>query len=154
MSWALDVAALYHTPIKGLNLGCAIQNIGPSIQYAQSGNKDPLPRTLRAGVAYKLFDSKMNKLNFLADITKVLVNWSGDFKKENEDTWKSVGVEYTYYELLTGRIGYFRDTAGKRTGLTYGGGVSFKNLQFDIGVDNQLYDFPTSNYRFSLSYSF
>ncbi len=153
-TWALDVSALYKTPLKGLNLGGAVQNIGPSIQYAASGNKDPLPRTVRVGLAYKLFDTKMNKLAFLADVTKVIVSWSGDFSKENEDTWKSLGMEYTYYELLSGRIGYFMDTAGQRIGLTYGGGLQLRQLKFDIGVDDNLYEFPTSNYRFSLSYAF
>jgi len=154
MSWAVDVGALYHTPIKGLNLGASLQNIGPSISYAESGNEDPLPRTLRLGIAYKLFNSEMNKLNFLVDLTKIIVNWSGNFREENEDTWKSIGMEYTYYNLLTGRIGYFRDSAGSRIGLTYGGGIELKNLKFDIGVDDKLYEFPTANYRFSLSYSF
>ncbi|TET21182.1 MAG: PorV/PorQ family protein [Candidatus Cloacimonadota bacterium] len=154
MSWALDIGTLYKTPLPGLSAGASLQNIGPSIQYAQSGNKDPLPRTLRMGVSYKLFNTKMNKLIFLADITKIIVNWSGDFAKENEDTWKSIGMEYTYFELLTGRIGYFKDSAGRRIGLTYGGGVQFQNLKFDIGVDDELYEFPTANYRFSLSYAF
>ncbi len=154
MSWAIDIAGLYHTPLKGLSIGGTLQNIGPSIQYAQSGNKDPLPRTLRLGIAYRLFNSEMNRLNFLFDVTKVIVNWSGDLAKENEDTWKSMGMEYTYFNILTGRIGYFMDSAGKREGLTYGGGIEFKNLKFDIGVDDQLYDFQTSNYRFSLSYNF
>lgn len=154
MSWAVDVSALYRTPLRGLNLGAALQNVGPSIQYAASGNKDPLPRTVRLGIAYKLFDTKMNKLTFLADLTKVIVSWSGDFTKENQDTWKSIGMEYTYFELLSGRIGYFKDDAGQRIGLTYGGGVQFKQLKFDIGVDEKLYEFPTSNYRFSLSYAF
>jgi len=154
MSWAIDIGTLYHTPLKGLNLGAALQNIGPSIQYASSGEKDPLPRTLRLGVAYKLFDSEINKLTFLADLTKVVVDWSGNLKEENKDTWKSSGMEYTYYNLLTGRIGYFSDLAGSRVGLTYGGGIEFKNLRFDIGVDDKLYEFKTSNYRFSLTYSF
>jgi hypothetical protein len=154
MSWAVDIAALFHTPIRGLNVGGALQNIGPSIQYASSGDQDPLPRTVRLGLAYKLFDNEMNKLTFLADLTKIIVNWSGDLTEENKDTWKSMGMEYTYYNLLTGRIGYFRDEAGKRIGLTYGGGIQFHTLKFDIGVDEQLYDFPTSNYRFSISYNF
>ncbi len=154
MSWAVDIAMLYHTPLKGLNFGAALQNIGPSIQYASSGEKDPLPRTLRLGLAYKLFNSEINRLSFLADVTKVIVDWSGNLKEENKDTWKSTGMEYTYYNLLTGRIGYFSDLAGSRQGLTYGGGIEFKNLKFDIGVDDKLYEFKTSNYRFSLSYSF
>ena len=154
MSWAVDIGVLYHTPIRGLNLGGTLQNVGPSIQYASSGQKDPLPRTVRLGIAYKLFNTKLNKLNFVADITKVVVNWSADIAKENEDTWKSMGMEYTYFDLLTGRIGYFLDAAGARRGLTYGGGIEFRNLRFDIGVDNELYEFPTSNYRFSLSYTF
>ncbi|OQX56241.1 MAG: hypothetical protein B5M53_02445 [Candidatus Cloacimonas sp. 4484_209] len=154
MSWAIDLSVLYHTPLRGLNLGVALQNIGPSIQYASSGEKDPLPRTVRLGVAYKFFNTELNKLNFLVDLTKVIVDWSGDLKKENEDTWKSIGMEYTYYNLITGRIGYFRDVAGRRMGLTYGGGITFRNLKFDIGVDDKLYEFPTSNYRFSLSYTF
>jgi hypothetical protein len=51
----------------------------------------------------------------------------------------------------------FRSHSGKAfksLGLTYGGGLKYKGFAFDASFDNLIYDFPTSNMKFSLSYNF
>ena len=48
--YAGDAGARWATPVKGLSLGAAVQNLGPNVKYEQSG--DPLPLTARAGAAW------------------------------------------------------------------------------------------------------
>ncbi len=154
-SWAIDLSTLYKAPLRGLQFGASLQNFGPSLTFIEGGEQDPLPRTLRLGGSYKILDSKMNKLTAAVELTKVLVGMTlSDLDEEWKDTWRAYGLEYTWYDLISGRVGYFEDVAGVRIGPTFGGGIQLKGLRFDIGVDSELYDFPTDNYRFSLSYSF
>lgn len=49
---AFDVGGQWHTPLKGLSLGAAAQNLGSDVKFEQQG--DPLPRTFRAGAAFAL----------------------------------------------------------------------------------------------------
>lgn len=85
---------------------------------------------------------------------------------------------------LAARLGYFEDLTGQRggvvlkkddvtnhygitdvltrrglgsftsIGLCFGGGVEYGRFGLDVSVDQFIYDFPTSNYKFSFSYSF
>lgn len=57
---------------------------------------------------------------------------------------------YSVEDLITRRnLGSF-----KSLGFTLGGGIRFQRFQFDLGVDQFIYDFTTSNYKFSFSYQF
>ncbi len=153
-SWALDLAVLYESP-WGVKVGGALQNIGPDLSFLESGEADPLPRTLRLGLAYRILDDQINRLTVAVDLTKILVGMDRKLSWElREDTWKGLGIEYVYSDFLSARYGYFVDKLGYREGSTYGAGIKFSNLLLDIGVDSALYEFPTDNYRFSLSYQF
>ncbi|MGQ9678429.1 MAG: PorV/PorQ family protein [bacterium] len=67
------------------------------------------------------------------------------FEREGQGTY-----HYPLWDVLTRRgLGNF-----KSLGLTLGGGIRFQRFQFDLGVDQFIYDFPTSNYKFSFSYQF
>lgn len=165
-SWALDGGILYK-PFGGLALGAALQNLGPGLSYTETGEKDPLPQTVRLGASYlwasydtpadstkipmKLWEARLS-----LDFIKVIVGIVDEMKDKQysyiwDDTWKAAGLELGYYEMIYFRLGYFIDEAGSRKGFTYGGGVKFRNFNFDLGVDSPLYDFPTSNYRFTLN---
>ncbi|MEA3432298.1 MAG: PorV/PorQ family protein [candidate division WOR-3 bacterium] len=152
-SWAIDLSMFYKTYLDGLNIGLSLQNIGPNISYLESGGSDPLPRTFRLGIAYSPIHTQTNKLTLTTELTKILVGITRDINDEWEDTWKGIGIEYTLSEFLSVRGGYFWDTVGERVGPTFGGGIRLANFEFDIGVDSEIYDFPTNNYRLSLYYS-
>jgi len=177
-SVALDLGVLYK-PTKNTSLGFTLANIGPSISYIENGEKDPLPLTLRLGVKQTLFANQLNDLLLAADITKVMAGipfgsltsedlvfeptkmFSKDsdslstLEKEVLDTWVSIGLEYLYYNLFAVRAGYFVDYFGQRIGFTFGGGFIIKNsIRIDIGVDSNIYQFATSNYRISLGFRF
>jgi hypothetical protein len=163
-SWAFDGSLLYIMS-KKWQLGLSLQNIGPNINYTQKGKSDPLPWTLRFGLAWHIIEDKTSKFTISGEITKIVVGILEDIReiqrdaKEGftylyHDTWKGIGAEYILGNIFSARVGYFHDEIGKRIGITYGGGLNLKGLKFDIGVDSALYDFPTTNYRFSLGYSF
>jgi len=154
-SFAVDLSLLYMLTDR-INVGAVLQNLGPNIRYIQGGVSDPLPRSLKAGVSYKLLNSRTNRLTLATEFTKVLVALTDplDLNYEAKEAWKHFGIEYWYRDFFSARAGYFLDWEGHRTGPTFGGGVKFKGFQFDIGVDSELYEFDTENYRFSLTYTF
>jgi hypothetical protein len=169
----------YALTLNEINIGASLQNLGPNIKYTDTGESDPLPWTLRIGSSYKAIKSESNELSISTEFTKILVGIGGVLgdlfkgsrtvekegkevtenrwtilKYEYHDIWKALGLEYSYSNLFSLRAGFFWDTIGHRVGPTFGGGVYLKDLAFDIGVDQYIYEVPTSNYRFSLSYKF
>lgn len=53
----LDLGALYHAPVKGLNLGFAVQNLGTPIKLKREAFD--LPLLLRLGAAWRGFDDAL-----------------------------------------------------------------------------------------------
>lgn len=209
LSWAVDAGVLYK-PIKNLQLGVALQNLGPPISFSSDAEKDPLPLMLRLGASYKplsILSKDTTKERFeivglkvTGDLTKVMVGmfpydapppddsipFFRELGYELEDTWRGLGLELSVFkEILTLRAGYFYDMNGarggflvenesgsqehlglfsflfgdsdgklKRVGVTFGGGIKYAGFQLDVGIDEMIYDFPTANRKFSLSYTF
>ncbi len=117
---AFDVGVLYNTPIKGLNLGMSITNVGSKIQYAGSDNFinysfDPtqhgnssnifssiqmdswnLPMMFRVGLSMKFIDNEMNKFTVSVD--------ANDPSDYNE--YLNLGCEYGFMQRFFLRVGY------------------------------------------------
>lgn len=161
LTYAFDFGMLYQFKFpRGLNFGISLLHIGPSVKFTKKGGgADPLPYTLKAGFSYRPIYTQAHKITAAVEITKVVVKLFKDWKDEGfdyvwRDTWKNIGIEYTYYDFISVRAGYFEDRAGARVGYTFGGGLSFKSFIFDVGVDSNIYSFETDNYRISLGYRF
>ena len=164
-SWAFDASTFYSINAK-TKAGLSVQNIGPGITYIEAGLADPLPWTLRLGISREIFSNKDgNSLLLAGELTKILVGLKseldsiqkdskGGFTYLYQDTWKGLGAEYTLGGTFTLRMGYFADAIGKRKGYTFGGGIKFKKLRFDLGIDSKLYEFLTDNYRMSLHFTY
>jgi hypothetical protein len=132
---------------------------------------------LRLSIGFEPLDSRYFCIRLIPEVTKVLVGifydpqdtlstW-GELQYEFKEAWKSMGIELSYLDLLTLRLGYFNDPTGERGGLerdpdrkiirwpfTFGGGLKFRGFALDIAVDQFIYDFHTQNYKLSLSYKF
>jgi len=102
-----------------------------------------------------------------------------DFWEQLED---GIGLELRFAKLASIRLGYFEDIVGQRGGILvedsmgrthrisllrhltkpcgdaiswgfcWGVGVEFSGLKFDVGVDENIYDFPTRNVRLQFSW--
>ncbi len=161
VTYGFDAGILYK-PFNFLTASTVLQNVGPNISYTQSGSSDPLPYTLRLGLKISPLNSRVLKINLNCEITKILV---GMFANENNsffenaeyelrEAWKGVGLEINYFDFVMLRGGYFYDYEGQRIGLTFGGGIKAGGFALDVGVDEAMYDFKTSNKKFSLTYQF
>jgi hypothetical protein len=166
-SFAADLGVLYQLPMEDMGagdlgeaaIGASISNLGPNMSYGGESDNNPLPRTLRVGMAYQPFDTRMTQLTVAADYSKLLTYVEDGLGTEfNENKW-GVGAEYWYYDLLGLRAGYSHDTEGGSTiaGMTFGAGVKYGGFQFDmafIPVDDLLEGSGKYNRKFSLVVQF
>ena len=147
---AVDGGLLYKTPLPGLSLGFNLANFGPGVSYSGEGQVDPLPWTLRLGLAWQVIRSEYHKLTIAADWHKVLVGLFDDLSDRGinfvlDEGWRSVGAEYSLYDMLYLRYGYFHDRYGYRMGYTFGGGISYGSFKLDIADDSAIYEFNKHN---------
>lgn len=120
-SIGIDLAALYKSrPFTmgernaNFNAGFNLSNVGPSIQYTDNPQKDPLPTMLRAGWAFTFdLDSQgFNTLTIANDISKIMARnerVSGD--GEGGDTYASMNS----FEALFRSWGSFERFNGTET---------------------------------------
>jgi hypothetical protein len=169
LTWAIDGNFLYRV-LPCMDVGCVIHNIGPDVHYIDdsgswwwpSEGSAPLPYMFRLGIScdFLRLDNVTGML--LMDYTKVFTSmfqneysfWEHTEYEFLTEPWKGVGMEWTVYDIVTVRGGYFYDGEGKRSGYTYGAGVSYAGLTLDIGIDEDIFDFKTENRRISLTYKF
>ena len=171
-SVALDIGTLYFTGVKGLRIGAAITNFGPSMRLDGSdliiyydadptidGNNDrimgklmtddwPLPLNMQFGIAYDLFNRKSSRLTFAVDA----------FHPINNSESINTGCELALFNMLYARVGYQaigqKDT---QEGLTFGAGLKYKMFgQSNIMFDYAYADFGLLKYvsRFTLRLDF
>jgi hypothetical protein len=166
-SFAGDLGVLYRLPMDDLGLasageasiGACLSNLGPNMSYGGNTEDNPLPRTLRVGLAYIPMDSHLTRLRITADYSKLLTQVEDDFGTEfNENKW-GAGAEFWYYDLLALRAGYMHDTEGISTiqGPTFGAGLQYGGFQLDmafIPVEENLQGSGKYNQKYSLSVRF
>lgn len=161
LSWASDFNLLYK--IKPyLAMGLVLHNLGPGIYYTESGGSDPLPLLSRLGLAFKPLEMENISITLSTEMTKVLVgmfantenSFGENLRYEFKEAWKAVGIDVKYYRMLSLRTGYFYDYEGQRIGWTFGGGIKVLNLEIDVGIDEDVFDFETQNRKLSLIYTF
>ena len=131
---AIDIGVLYRVPgPRGrfsrniLQLGFAVQNIGPGIKFIKES--DPLPLNIKAGIA-KTFELRQikSKVNLAFDVNAPIDNVpNGHF-----------GAEFVYKKIenieLAGRVGYKTNTLkdlNALSGLSAGVGFVWKRMGID-----------------------
>jgi len=152
-TFAIDAALLKRNFLHDrLDLGFMFQNMGPNIYYIDRNSRDPIPFTLRMGLALSIVETPINDLKFLFDIHKEVVKnrWDGEpdpfykalwtdllydkdekFNYEMQEINYNFGFEYWYANFLALRTGFLFDYIGERYELTLGGGIRYGTLNFD-----------------------
>ena len=177
--FAFDIAYLNkHLFTDRLRFGATLTNMGPKITFIDADQGDPPPTTLRVGIDYTVVDGEYNTLNFVYDMSKLLVQKDGTkavpfYKaiftswfdqspsKEIEQIVHNFGFEYWYNKMFALRVGGIYDKVGKLmmdNGLpipTFGAGIRYANYGFDFGYTSGSQDHPLNNtMRFSLNMKF
>ncbi len=143
-----------------LTYGLTLDNFGPGLKYSSTTDeRDPLPYLIRNGLALKI-NTPYHSFTLTADVNKILVGIIRDYKEEGigyvlRDAWGHAGFEYTFYDLVSVRVGYFEDKEGAREGFTYGAGFHVGNFRLDVSDDSKIYSFDNggANLRYALTYS-
>ncbi len=145
-----------------LSMGLALLHFGPPLRYSLDSEPTPLPWTLRLGTKIeKSFENVSFTLT--ADLSKILVNIQKDLADSGlafvwKDTYKHIGLEIGFADLIFLRGGYYEDRLGSRVGPTFGLGAKYGNFAFDISDDRFIYAFTEKqnnvpNYRFQLTFT-
>jgi hypothetical protein len=120
-SYALDLGALYNTPVKKLTAAFGVYNLGTHVKFISES--DPLPLDLRLGLAYRMFND-----SFLVAVD------ANDFVYDERLT-EQVGLEYTYNKAISVRGGYIHgidsEKLGGLTGFSAGVGFNIWGIQLD-----------------------
>ncbi len=154
---ALDIGFMYQTPIPGVSIGASYQNLGKGVSYLEDGERDPLPKIERRGIAIQpmaildSLDIQFGGINpadyirytFTCDLVNELIGGTGT----SHDMFYCRGNELTFLNVFSYRWGYFEDRVGLRIGETKGYALNLGVLQFEVATDSEIYDFPTDNWR-------
>jgi hypothetical protein len=152
-TFAIDAGLLKRNLfVKNFDLGLNIQNMGPSIFYISQDQQDPIPFTVKLGLAYRAIQSSFHDLRLVLDLNREIVKnypdkspdpfykaiYTGLFSDTTMTTREKLeeinicsGIEYWYANFLALRIGNLFDKAGQRYELTLGLGIKYGNLNFD-----------------------
>ncbi len=144
------------------SVGMNLQNVGPKMTYRSIA--DPLPTTLRLGIAVTPIRDDFNELTFAVDGSKLLVNrddlGSDPLPKSLITGWQNpgvefaIGTEYWYERIVALRAGYFTEPSnlGDRQYWNFGAGVRYDIFQLDFSFINTIEEnHPLANtMRFSL----
>lgn len=125
-SFAVDAGVLWKLPSQKLNLGLALTNVGPDIAFIDTEQSDPLPITLRGGIAFFPIQDEISDLLLTFDLEQSLVWLVDGTTNERRSEIYHIGTEYKYVDLLAGRIGYVYDKDGDFKAPTYGLGFIYK----------------------------
>lgn len=149
-TFAADFGVMYHSPIPHLQVGLDLQNMGPGVKFDQVS--DPLPFTVKLGIAYKMFNDDF------------VVDYDLDIPTDDPYIINCIGGEYWYKDTLVGRFGYqFAGSIdqnqygiGGVAGLYLGAGVKIPFMKTNIGVDYAWTNtgFLGSNHHFALDLYF
>ncbi len=154
-TFAIDASVLKRRLfLNNLDLGFMFQNMGPHIFYIDRNSRDPIPFTLRLGLAYRAVQTPIHDLKILFDMHKEVVKnyYNGDPDPFYKAIWTDLlydtdstetlayemqeinynfGLEYWYTNFVALRTGFLFDYLGERYEWTIGLGVRYGTLNFD-----------------------
>jgi hypothetical protein len=151
-TFAADFGVLYRMQDGRLNLGTALQHLGPRIAYIDEEQSDPLPRNLKIGASYALVADEMNDLTVCVEVNKSLVIVE-DITDPSIGVVLGAGAEYRYYDLFAVRGGYVHDEDGEVKGFAFGVGLKYRDWAFDVANVPQAEGLKRP-FRFSLTAAF
>lgn len=133
---------LLRDDITGLNIGVALLNAGPSIQYSEQFADQPIPQRLRLGLAWQLLSFPHSHLRLTGEMEKPLHDENSNFLTALFSRWSDplfedmhyhAGFQVRIFYLVTIRGGLSHDALFDETRKTFGFGLDFKFLSLNYG---------------------
>ena len=148
-AYAFDFGILYKTGFKSLTFGMTVRNFSRELRFVNEGFQ--LPLTFRIGLAMNVLDlADMN--DAMQKEHAALVTLEAEHPRDYAEQLK-VGVEYTFMQTLSLRIGYIGPA--DEHGVSYGVGLQRNFDGFGLGIDYAYTPFGvfTAVHRFNLQFA-
>jgi hypothetical protein len=116
--YAIDLGALYRTPLEGLSVACALTNMGQMSAFRSQ--RTDLPTNIDVGAYYSTSSGDFDLAGALAVGRETSTGPSNELR---------IGGEATYNKLLSARVGY--QTGYDIRGLSAGLGIHYSIVQLD-----------------------
>jgi hypothetical protein len=122
---ALDAGWRYKMPVKGLNIGFAVQNLGPKMKFIDE--RSSLPLSARFGAGYKIVDN-------------ILLAFDVNRRINEKKTVFCFGSEYSVFNSFFIRAGYINSgvsgaiSLADYSGFKAGFGIKLRNLNLDYAI--------------------
>ena len=133
---AADAGAQWRTPIKGLSIGAALQNLGPGVKFEQES--DPLPLTTRGGVSWAWQSREAKETESYLSVTRLLTVAEA-IKVRDEAMIGGLGVELAMdfgpVTSIALRAGWRLNSDNNR--LTFGVGVREGRFTLDYALSEK-----------------
>jgi len=113
-SWAFDLGTAYDH--ERFRIGAVAANLGPDIAFIDNEQSDPMPRLLRVGGMYEIYNSELGDVRAGAEWERSLVTFK-------TPSIFHAGAEFVYAGLFAARAGYIHDKDGDIKSPTGGFGV-------------------------------
>jgi len=127
-TFATDIGFLYQSGSLPLALGASMLNLGPDITYVKARESSPLPRVLKIGAAYMLYEKGSSTVVGAMDVTK-------PFVELRDEPIYGAGLEYAFAWGGSGniaiRLGYYSEKEGDIQDPTFGIGIGWKGFRYD-----------------------
>ncbi len=128
-TFAADVGGLYRSKALPLAVGVSMLNLGPDITFVKARESSPLPRVLKVGAAYRIYEWSNSSILGAFDLTKPFV------ELRDEIIWGG-GVEYALAWGKNGnlalRAGYYSEREGDIEDPTFGLGIGWGGIRYDF----------------------
>ena len=155
--FAFDVGTFYNTGWYGINLAMSAQNFSSQARWLYTKEDEQqtyeLPLTFRIGVSWAMLGG--SDLLFGGDFDKQRLTFNVDAIHTNDYSERlDLGLEYTFYNMLSLRGGYRINY--KEGNLSLGAGIQydFSSVRFSFDYTYVSYDFLQSPHQFSISLGF
>ncbi len=159
---AADVGVLWKVPGNLVNVGAAVQNMGPDLKFVDEDRSDPIYRNLKFGFAAMPYKNETVALTLIGDVNQLLVKGEtptgSRYPKPIYNGGAEVGYETKDFAVAL-RGGYIHDDEGSISDPTYGFGFQYKGIRLDLASIPQAEDADTGEKlarvtKFSLGASF
>jgi hypothetical protein len=140
---------LWRVPGDRLNVGLALQNLGPNITFVEDDRSDPIYRNLKVGLAATLYNKDRIGAVIVGDLNQLLVKGEVRDPDTGETTSRygkpiwNAGAEVSYAlsdVSIALRGGYVHDDDGSISDPTYGAGIGYKLFSLDFASVPQAED--------------
>jgi long-subunit fatty acid transport protein len=166
-SFAGDFGIMYRMAER-MTLALALRNVGPNMTFIDDRQSDPLPQHVVLGFAYKAYKKGAHSVLLTTDVYKPLVGdgffsffsaWKDESAKAQWDAVDfRLGTEYqlslTDASYVALRGGYSYDKDGKIKTPTFGMGLKYNWMTFDVAYFRATNTPLNNEFRFSGGFHF